>query len=115
MLCPTTIWSNSADGEHSTEIRGRVELAFQRQLERQGKSNNLLSTKEIDRFARLRPAIELLQRAMDKFNWSARAYHRVLKVARTIADLSNDADIKQQHVAEAIQYRSASKNINPQQ
>ena len=99
-----------ADGEHSIDIRARVERAFQRQLERQGKANNLLSTSEIDRYCQAeQTAIELLQKAMTKFNWSARAYHRVLKVARTIADLANAADIKQQHVAEAIQYRRALK------
>jgi magnesium chelatase family protein len=49
----------------------------------------------------------LLRNAMSRLGWSARAYHRVLKVARTIADLAGDAEIGQAHVAEAIQYRRA--------
>jgi magnesium chelatase family protein len=53
----------------------------------------------------------LLKAAIQKFGLSARAYDKVLKVARTIADLSNGEDIKIQHVAEAIQYRSLDKNV----
>jgi magnesium chelatase family protein len=82
--------------------------AFQRQLARQNKANNLLSTKEIDEYCQPDAAAEqLLRTAMTKLNWSARAYHRVLKVARTIADLANSEQIAQNHVAEAIQYRRA--------
>ncbi|CAN5867771.1 YifB family Mg chelatase-like AAA ATPase [soil metagenome] len=97
-----------ANGESSTAIHSRVEQAFQRQLARQGKPNNLLSTREIDRHCQPDAAAEqLLRTAMIKLSWSARAYHRVLKVARTIADLAGAADIAQAHVAEAIQYRRA--------
>ncbi|MEN3295005.1 MAG: magnesium chelatase family protein, partial [Burkholderiales bacterium] len=52
-------------------------------------------------------AEQLLRSAMTRLNWSARAYHRVLKVARTVADLAGAAVIGQAHVAEAIQYRRA--------
>ncbi len=97
-----------ADGETSAAIHQRVELAFGRQLARQGKANNLLTTKEIDLHCRPDAAAEqLLRSAMIKLNWSARAYHRVLKVARTIADLAGVDQIGQAHVAEAIQYRRA--------
>lgn len=97
-----------ADGESTTAIHRRVELAFERQLARQGKANHLLSTKEIDRHCQPDPEAEqLLRNAMRKLNWSARAYHRVLKVARTIADLAGVGQISQGHVAEAIQYRRA--------
>lgn len=53
----------------------------------------------------------LLKAAIQKFGLSARAYDKVLKVARTIADLENLPDIKVQHIAEAIQYRSLDKNV----
>lgn len=95
-------------GESSTFIQQRVDAAYQRQLQRQGKANNLLSTKEIDLHCQIDEQTEqLLRNAMRKLNWSARAFHRVLKVARSIADLANSADIQQAHVAEAIQYRRA--------
>ena len=94
-----------ADGESSNAILQRVEQAFERQLARQGKANNLLTTKEIDHHCKPDAAAEqLLRNAMIKLNWSARAYHRVLKVARTIADLAALEQISQAHVAEAIQY-----------
>ncbi|MBI3286147.1 MAG: YifB family Mg chelatase-like AAA ATPase [Burkholderiales bacterium] len=97
-----------ADGEASTAILARVEAAFERQQQRQGKANNLLSTGEIDLHCRPDAAAEqLLRNAMSKLNWSARAYHRVLKVARTIADLAGATQISSAHVAEAIQYRRA--------
>ncbi|MBI3711381.1 MAG: YifB family Mg chelatase-like AAA ATPase [Burkholderiales bacterium] len=95
-------------GETSPQIQERVELAFERQIARQDKPNSLLSTKEIDQLCQPDQAAEsLLKNAMIRFNWSARAYHRVLKVARTIADLANSTQIRQEHVAEAIQYRRA--------
>lgn len=97
-----------ADGEPSDQIHQRVEQAFTRQQQRQGKANNLLTTTEIDLHCKPDAAAEqLLRNAMTKLNWSARAYHRVLKVARTIADLAGAEQIAQAHVAEAIQYRRA--------
>lgn len=100
------------DGEPSAEIAQRVERAATRQLERQGKHNNLLAGSEIDTHCKPDDAGEqLLRTAMNKLNWSARAYHRVLKVARTIADLGDSASITQAHVAEAIQYRRAMKEL----
>lgn len=95
-------------GEASPQIQDRVEQAFERQIARQAKPNSLLSTKEIDQLCQPNHDAEtLLKNAMIRFNWSARAYHRVLKVGRTIADLANSAQIRQEHVAEAIQYRRA--------
>jgi magnesium chelatase family protein len=97
-----------SDGEPSLAIAARVENAFGRQLARQNKTNNLLSTTEIDTFCLPDAAGEqLLRNAMTRLNWSARAYHRVLKVARTIADLAGTKNIGQPHIAEAIQYRRA--------
>jgi magnesium chelatase family protein len=97
-----------ADGEPSSTIAARVERAFAAQLQRQGKSNNRLSTSDIDVYCKPDADGErLLRSAMTRLNWSARAYHRVLKVARTIADLADAAVIGQPHIAEAIQYRRA--------
>jgi magnesium chelatase family protein len=96
----------SVDGESSLSIAARVEQAYHRQHQRAGKSNNLLSTQEIDTHCQPdADAGKLLHAAMQRLNWSARSYHRVLKVARTIADLAGADTIAQPHVAEAIQYR----------
>lgn len=95
-------------GEPSAAVAARVEAAYGEQLRRQGKSNNGLSTKEIEQYCRPdAEADQLLRKVMTHMNWSARAYHRVLKVARTIADLAGNADIARAHVAEAVQYRRA--------
>lgn len=97
-----------ADGESSAVIAARVEQALQRQLTRQGKANHLLSSSEIDTHCRPDAAgAQLLQHAMNRLNWSARAYHRVLKLARSIADLHAEPMIAATHVAEAIQLRRA--------
>lgn len=97
-----------SDGESSTQVAHRVANASARQLGRQGKHNHLLSTVEIDSHCKPDDAGEqLLRTAMTRLNWSARAYHRVLKVARTIADLADAPVIGKEHVAEAIQYRRA--------
>jgi magnesium chelatase family protein len=99
---------NSADGEPSCAIAGRVAQAFDRQLQRQDHPNNLLTSRGID--AHCKPdatGAQLLSHAMNRLNWSARAYHRVLKLARTIADLDNALTIAAAHVAEAIQLRRA--------
>lgn len=97
-----------ADGETSITIAARVEHAYERQTRRQGKGNTGLSSAEIDMHCKPDHAGEqLLRHAMTRLNWSARAYHRVLKVARTIADLAGAETIGHAHVAEAVQYRRA--------
>jgi magnesium chelatase family protein len=98
------------NGENSTVIKSRVEAARQRQLARQGKPNAQLSVTEIDSFCA--PDLQsetLLRHAITRLNLSARAYHRVLKVARTIADLEGSEAIQIAHIAEAIQYRRMDK------
>ena len=92
--------------ESSATVAGRVASAQQLQNQRSGKLNAQLNTKEIESHCELDNAGKtLLARAMDKLALSARAYHRILKLARTIADLDNNAQISSNHVAEAISYR----------
>ena len=95
-----------AAGEASESIKARVQKARAMQAERQGKPNALLGTREIDRHcATDRDGDQLLRHALARLLLSARAYHRVLRVARSIADLSGKSVIAAEHVAEAIQYR----------
>jgi magnesium chelatase family protein len=104
-MAPDTM-AQLADGEPSAAIAARVVQAHARQLSRQGKANRKLTTREIDHHCHLdTAAARLLGDAMQHLHWSARAYHRVLKVARTIADLAGADTVNAQHVAEAIQYR----------
>jgi magnesium chelatase family protein len=93
-------------GEASAPVRARVNAARDRQLARQGKANADLTTREIDQHCRPDSGGEaLLKQAIARLGLSARAYHRVLKLARSLADLEGLAGITAAHVAEAIQYR----------
>ena len=97
-----------ADGEPSSSIAQRVARAHARQLARQGRTNSQLGPGEIDRHCAPDEAgRRLLHDAARHLHWSARAYHRVLKVARTIADLADLDEVTSKHVAEAIGYRRA--------
>jgi magnesium chelatase family protein len=95
-----------ASGEPSGAIKARVEAAYQQQLARQGRPNAQLTTTEIDRICIPdAQGLELLKQAISRLSLSARAYHRILKVARSIADLAGEAGIRAAHIAEAVQYR----------
>jgi len=96
----------NAPGEPTRVIRERVMRARAVQTARQGKPNALLETREIDRHCGTdRDGDKLLRHALARLLLSARAYHRVLRVARSIADLADTRMIAAEHVAEAIQYR----------
>ena len=69
------------------------------------KLNSQISAKEIAIGAPFRLRIKLLNSSAKQLDLSARAYHRIIKLARTIADLANDTDIKEEHLLEALQYR----------
>jgi magnesium chelatase family protein len=98
--------SARATGESSEAVRARVIRARDIQLSRQSKSNAQLSPDEIDRYCLPDcQGAQLLKQAMARLNLSARGYHRVLKVARSIADLAGAEHIGGPHIAEAIHYR----------
>ena len=105
--------ANKQNGENSAQILQRVNAARQRQLDRFAGElfcNAQMSTRHIRRHCLLDDAGQaLLEKAMTRLGLSARAYDRILKVARTIADLA-DAPIQSQHLAEAIQYRALDRS-----
>lgn len=97
---------NAPQGEPSSLVRERVVRAKNFALARQGKVNSELSPSEIDQYIRLGEAQkQLLATAQTRLNLSARSYHRVLKVARTIADLEESPAVQSPHLAEALSYR----------
>ena len=104
--------SKKSIGEKSSSVRARVTRARQIQTERFADvpgihSNSQMNSKMIQKYCELNDeCTNLLKGAMEKLSLSARAHDRILKVARTIADLDNSQHIKEEHLAEAIQYRS---------
>ncbi len=98
------------EGESSEQIRQRVNRARQRQNRRFAKekifTNSQMSSHQVKNICTLLPAAqELLKSAVNQLHLSARAYYRILKLARTIADLAESEQIKTEHIAEALQYR----------
>ena len=107
---------NAKPGEDSKTIRERIAAARQIQRERfngeRTSSNSRMSQKHIREFCQLDQAMgDTLQQEMEQLKLSARAYDRILKVARTIADISEEKDIGMNHLLEAIQYRSLDRDI----
>jgi magnesium chelatase family protein len=98
-------------GEASAAVRMRVTGARERQLRRANTLNSRLENRLIEQFCSLNNSDRLLlQHAMERLQLSARAYHRILKVARTIADLDDCAAIASTHLGEAIGYRQLDRN-----
>jgi magnesium chelatase family protein len=97
-------------GEESAQVRERIQAARQRQLERftneNIKTNSEMNLQQMKKYCQLdNTGQEILKTAVNNLHLSARAYHRLLKISRTIADLAASAQIQAQHLAEALQYR----------
>jgi len=93
-------------GETSTLVRERVQRARQLQLVRQGYVNSRLNSRDLARFCSLQAGSkQMLELAIEKLRLTARSYHKLLKLARTIADISAEENILDTHVSEAISYR----------
>lgn len=106
---------STAPGEGSRQVRDRVALAQERQRRRLAEAgllfNSQMGPKELRRYCGLETEAEdLLKTAVERWGWSARAYHRVLKVARTIADLAGTEEIETVHLSEAMAYRAEEGN-----
>lgn len=107
---------NRQNNECSEDIRMRVEAAVERQRVRYQDEkilfNSQLSARLMNRYCRLGSnEQELLRQAFQNMNLSARAYHRLIKVSRTIADLEDSAEIREKHICEAIGYRSFDREV----
>jgi magnesium chelatase family protein len=108
--------TSEGSGEASSVIRERINKAWQKQKERfagtRTHNNSRMTGRQIKKYCKLEPAgQELLRVAIEKLGLSARAYDRILKVSRTIADLEGVSSIQSSHLAEAIQYRSLDRQL----
>jgi len=92
--------------EASEVVRQRVVAAMEHQIKTRGKCNSLLNPKELETAINFEPGAEdFILAVLEKLKFSARAYHRILLVSRTIADLEKSEQVKQAHLAEALSYR----------
>lgn len=107
LLPQGALQSKDERGETSAEVRSKILKVREIQLNRQGKVNAHLGSKEIDQFCQLTEADAVfLEQALNKLGLSVRAYHRILKVSRSIADLAGEERINRTHLAEALGYRA---------
>lgn len=98
---------DTASIENSETVRERVIAAYNIQIQRQGYLNQALSPQQLEIYALLDASSQkIIEMAQQRLNLSARAYHRVLRVARTIADLAESVEIKSLHLTEALSYRN---------
>jgi magnesium chelatase family protein len=110
--------TGKADGEPSKAVAKRVRTARKAQLKRFKSSrsqvfcNAQMGSQQTETFCKLDDATKrILENAIERLGFSARAYHRILKVSRTIADMEGSTEILSHHVSEAIQYRSLDRNF----
>ncbi len=111
-LPPNLLAADASPGESSADVRQRVIAGRERQLTRAGKPNALLGQSELTRDCRLQASDQhLLEHAINRMQLSARGVHRILRVARSIADLAHTPNIDTAHLAEAIGYRTLDARI----
>jgi magnesium chelatase family protein len=109
---PINDLQNAPQGESSADVLARVIRTRNIQLQRQGKANAELSGKQMSQYCHLDPAPQkLLAQAMDRLQMSARAYDRILRVARTLADLQAVEAIALNHISEALAYRALDRPV----
>ena len=107
------IQATTINEETSSTVRERVARAYQRQLQRNKYVNALMNTQDIKRFCQLdTQAAQLLEQAVTRLGLSARSHNRILKVARTIADLKDEENISRLHISEAIGYRRLDRGFS---
>jgi len=113
---PFRDFSSPQQGEQSESIRGRVEKARSIQDEHlgEGKLNSSMSQSELNQRVQLSGCMmRQVEEAMNRFGFSTRAVGRILKVARTIADLSQERHVQSDHLAEAIDFRILDRTVTP--
>lgn len=107
-VSPAELRANAPrDSETSEQVRERVIRTREIQWQRQGYANHALNSRDMERFCQPDAGgMELLEQAMERLALSARAYHRILRLARTIADMAEEKSVSLAHVSEAIGYRT---------
>lgn len=105
---PRGTWSNDTQLNETSEIvQQRVQACRQRQITRQGQANAHLNTSDLKKYCHLTgDDNEFLELAVEKLGLSTRAHHKILKIARTLADMANSEHILNEHLIEALSYRA---------